>query len=38
MKEKDKERYGKDYDVKHIRIEFRATNWFDANENIGNST
>lgn len=27
MRKKDKERYNKDHDVKHIRIEFHTTNW-----------
>lgn len=27
MKKKDKERYNKDHDVKHIRIEFHTANW-----------
>lgn len=28
MRKKDKERYEKDPDVKHIRIKFHATNWW----------
>lgn len=36
MRKKHKERYKKDPNVKHIRIEFRATNWDWSNENIGN--
>jgi len=27
MRKKDKEKYEKDYNVKHIRIEFHTTNW-----------
>jgi Holliday junction resolvase-like predicted endonuclease len=34
MRKKDKEQYRKDPEIKHIRIEFEATNWDWSNENI----
>jgi len=34
MRKKDKEKYEKDPDVKHIRIDFKSKHWFSDNENI----
>lgn len=30
MRERDRERYEKDPNVRHIRIDFRDTNWFEC--------